>query len=152
MPNEFANLSEDFISKRRVKYSDPTISKWRTIGKGINLYGNCKQQKCEAYGEQVIMHVDSKEYNVYEESFMGICPICNKHIVLDTCSFYMWDYRIEGKYFDKKKDDSENLIDEGRTSGEKNYFFDYKKVVEGKEGKVKYKKLILKVIKYHDYE
>ena len=152
LPNEFANLSEEFIRKDTVSHFGPTIPKWRTIGKGINLYGNCEHENCKAYDKEVIMHVDSKEYNVYEESFMGICPMCNKYFDLDTCSFYKCDYRIEGKYFDKKKEDWVHLINEGSTSGGKDFFFDYKKVVEGKEGKVKYKKLILKVIKYHDYE
>jgi hypothetical protein len=39
-----------------------------------------------------------------------------------------------------------------KTSGGKDFYYDYNKVVDGKEGKVKYKKLILKVIEYHDYE
>ena len=97
------------------------------------------------------MNANSKEYDVVNESFMGICPMCHKHFDLDTCSFFMCDFKCEGKYFDKKKDEWVDLPDEIRsTSDRKDYYFNYQKVVEVKEGKVKYKKLILKIIRYHD--
>ena len=76
--------------------------------------------------------------------------MCRKHFDLDTFSFYYCDYICEGTYFDKAKDDWINLP--GRiqsTSGGKDFYYDYNKSVDGKEGKVKYKKLILKVINYH---
>ena len=37
--NRFANLSDEFLRKDDVAHNDPNILKWRTIGKGINLYG-----------------------------------------------------------------------------------------------------------------
>ena len=150
-PDEFANLSEEFIRKDNVLSSDSNVPDWRCVAKGINLYGICQHDRCVAKGKQVIMNANSKEYDVVNESFMGICPMCHKHFDLDTCSFFMCDYKCEGKYFDKKKDEWVDLPDEIKsTSDRKDYYFDYQKVVEGKEGKVKYKKLILKVIRYHD--
>lgn len=150
-PDEFVNLSDEFIRKDNVLSSDSNVPDWRCVAKGINLYGICQQDRCVAKGKQVIMNVNSKEYDVVNESFMGICPMCHKHFDLDTCSFYMCDFKCEGKYFDKKRDEWVDLPDEIRsTSDRKDYYFDYQKVVEGKEGKVKYKKLILKVIRYHD--
>ena len=151
--NRFANLSEEFIRKDNVSEYNPNIPKWRTIGKGINLYGICQNSNCVAKGKQVIKHVDSKEYDVYNEGFMGICPMCNKHFDLDTCSFYHCDYKCEGTYFDKSKDNWVDLPgDIQKTSGGKDFYYDYNKPVRGKEGKVKYKKLVLKVIQYHDSE
>ena len=150
-PDEFANLSDEFIRKDNVLSSDSNVPDWRCVAKGINLYGICQQDRCVAKGKQVIMNVNSKEYDVVNESFMGICPMYHKHFDLDTCSFYMCDFKCEGKYFDKKRDEWVDLPEEIRsTSDRKDYYFDYKKVVEGKDGKVKYKKLILKVIRYHD--
>ena len=150
-PDEFANLSEEFIRKDEVLSSDSNAPDWRAVGRGINLYGICQHDECVVKGKQVIMHVDSKEYNVVEESFMGICPMCKKHFDLDTCSFFMCDYKCEGKYFDKKKDDWVDLPGEIRSTSErKDFYFDFKKVVEGKEGKVKYKSLILRVVRLHD--
>jgi hypothetical protein len=149
----FANLSEEFIRKDNVSKYNPNIPKWRLIGKGINLYGICQNSNCVAKGKQVIKHVDSKEYDVYNEGFMGICPMCNKHFDLDTCSFYHCDYKCEGTYFDKSKDNWVDLPgDIQKTSGGKDFYYDYNKPVRGKEGKVKYKKLVLKVIQYHDSE
>lgn len=148
--SRFANLSDEFIRKDNVSHNNPNIPKWRTIGKGINLYGICKNERCIANEKQVIKHVEDKEYDIYNEGFMGICPMCQKHFDLDTCSFYKCDYKCEGTYFDKYKDDWVNLPDEiKKTSDGKDFYYDFNKVVENKEGKVKYKKLILKVINYH---
>ena len=150
--NDFANLSDEFLIKVDVSYS-PNIPKWRTVGKGINLFGICKNNNCQAKGNQVIMRVKSKEYDVYNEGFMGKCPMCLKHFVLDTCCFYMCDYKCEGTYFERKKNEWVDLPGNvQKTSGGKDFYYDFNKPVRGKEGKVKYKKLILKVVSYHDYE
>ena len=151
-PDEFANLSKEFIRKDEVLSSDSkNVPDWRIVGPGINLYGICEQENCVAKGKQVIMHVYSNEFDVIKESFMGICPMCHKHFDLDTCSFFKCDYKTEGTYFDKKKDEWVDLPGEiENTSDGKDFYFDYKKVVQGKDGKVKYKKLILKVVRYHD--
>ena len=151
--NRFANLSDEFLRKDDVAHNNPNIPKWRYIGKGINLYGICNYSGCEAKGEQVIMHVKSDEYDVYKEGFMGICPMCKKHFDLDTCSFYKCDYKCVGTYFDKSDDTWVDLPGNvQKTSGGKDFYYDFNKPVRGKEGKVKYKKLILKVVNYHDYE
>ena len=152
--NVFANLNDDFITYRNVaKYDDPDVPDWRTVCKGINLYGICENSKCIAKGQTVIMMVDSKEIDLYKESFMGICPICKKHFDLDTCGFRYCDYQFEGCYFDKEKDDWINLPEDIKSTKDgKISYYDPNKVVEGKKGKVKYKTLILKVVKIHDYE
>ena len=151
-PDEFANLSKEFIRKDEVLSSDSkNVPDWRIVGPGINLYGICEQENCVANGKQVIMRVYSNEFDVIKESFMGICPMCHKHFDLDTCSFFKCDYKTEGTYFDKKKDEWVDLPGEiENTSDGKDFYFDYKKIVQGKDGKVKYKKLILKVVRYHD--
>ena len=151
--NRFANLSDEFLRKDDVAHNNPNIPDWRTIGKGINLYGICNYNSCKAKGKQVIMHVKSDEYDVYNEGFMGICPMCKKHFDLDTCSFYKCDYKCVGTYFDKSEDTWVDLPGNvQKTSGGKDFYYDFNKPVRGKEGKVKYKKLILKVVNYHDYE
>ena len=151
-PDEFSNLSTEFIRKDEVLSSDSkNVPDLRTVGPGINLYGICEQENCVANGKQVIMHVYSNEFDVIKENFMGIYPMCHKHFDLDTCSFFKCDYKTEGTYFDKKKDEWVDLPGEiENTSDGKDFYFDYKKVVQGKDGKVKYKKLILKVVRYHD--
>ena len=151
--SKFANLSDEFISKIDVSRNNPNIPKWRTVGKGINLHGICLNKNCVANGKEVTRHIKSKEYNIINEGFMGICPMCNKHFDLDTCSFYKCDYKVEGTYFDKFIDDWVDLPDKiQKTSGGKVFYYDYKKEISGKEGKVRYKRLILKVFNYHDYE
>ena len=148
----FANLSDEFI-KRLDVFDDDNIPDWRTVGKGINLHGICLNQNCVANGKQVINHINAKEYNIINEGFMAICPMCGKYFDLDTCSFYECDYKVIVTYFDKFDDEWVDLPDKiQKTNGGKVFYYDYTKNVMGKEGKVKYKRLILKVIDYHDYE
>ena len=72
---------------------------------------------------------------------------------IDFKDKYKEGKKWDGKGYDKYKDDWVNLPDEiKKTSGGKDFYYDYNKVVDKKEGKVKYKKLIVKVINYHEYE
>ena len=145
------DIVNKFIRENEVSKNDPNIPDWRTIGKGINLYGICNNDNCQAKGKQVIMHVKSKEFDVVKEGFKGICPMCKKQINLDACSFYKCDYKCEGKYF--KGDILDDIYGyEHKTNGGKVFHLDFNKIIPGQEGKVKYKELILKVINYHDYE
>ena len=140
-----------FVREDKVSKNDPNIPEWRTIGKGINLYGICNNDNCQAKGKQVIMHVKSKEFDVVKEGFKGICPMCKKQINLDACSFYKCDYNCQGKYF--KGDILDDIGGcEHKTNGGKNFYLDFNKIIPGQEGKVKYEKLILNVINYHDNE
>ena len=152
--NVFANLSDDYITQSNVtKFNDPRIPDWRVVAKGINLYGICENSKCKAKGKQVIMNVESKEIDLYKENFMGKCPMCGKHFDLDTCGFYFCDYKLEGSYFDKEVDDWVNLPEDTKsTRDQKESYYDPSKIVEGKQSKVKYNKLILKVINIHNNE
>ena len=117
-----------FVREDKVSKNDPNIPEWRTIGKGINLYGICNNDNCQAKGKQVIMHVESDEYDVYNEGFLGICPMCKKHFDLDTCSFYKCDYKCVGTYFDKSEDTWVDLPGNvKKTSGGKIFYYDFNK-------------------------
>ena len=151
--NMFANFSGEFIKRLDVSKNNPNITDWRAVGKGINLHGICLNKSCIAKGKQVINHINSNEYDIHSEGFMGKCPMCNKYIDLDTCSFYYCDYQVEGTYFDKYIEDWVDLPDVIKsTNGGKVFYYDYEKKIRGKESKVKYKRLILKVTRYHDIE
>ena len=146
--DRLANL--ELMRKDEVSNNNPNIPIWRTIGKGINLYGICNNDNCQAKRRQVIMQVASKEYNIFNQGFLGVCPMCKTHFNVDACSFYKCDYKCEGIYFDKMMGrwiDLPGNVQE--TSGGKDFYFDFNKNDSGNEGKVLYKKLILKVVNYH---
>lgn len=71
--DRFANL--ELMRKDEVSNNNPNIPIWRTIGKGINLYGICNNDNCQAKRRQVIMQVASKEYNIFNQGFLGVCPM-----------------------------------------------------------------------------
>ena len=48
---------------------------------GINLYGICLNDDCKAKGKQVIMNVESEEFDVVKEGFMGFAQ-CVKSILI----------------------------------------------------------------------
>lgn len=150
----FVNLSDEYVIKRDVnKDDDPDIPDWRIVCKGINLYGVCKKDGCKANGKQVIMMVHDKKIDLINEGFMGICPICKRHFDLETCGFYKCDYICEGTYFDQKKEKWIDLPEESKSTCDgKISYYDPDKIIKDKESMVKYNKLILKVINYHNEE
>ena len=68
---------------------------WRYVTRGINLYGNCQNNKCEAYNKEVIdMKKNIKELDLVKEKGFMICPMCKKHCQAKTVGFYKCYYNI----------------------------------------------------------
>ena len=63
MPLEFADVEKGLV--QNLSFSD-SAPKWRTVKEGLNLFGICKNTKCEAFDEEVIYKVGiiHKKYNL----------------------------------------------------------------------------------------
>ena len=78
----FANLNKEYIRKDNVcETKNSNIPDWRIVDMGINLYGICLNDDCKAKGKQVIMNVESEEFDVVKEGFMGFAQ-CVKSILI----------------------------------------------------------------------
>ena len=75
----FADVSTGKIKELKFSKNAP---KWRIVNKGLNIFGICKNPKCEAFKKEVIYKTILSEkgltFNVNEEITNIKCPICNK--------------------------------------------------------------------------
>ena len=108
-----------FVRKRNISYGphplDFTEKTKKKVGKtknepdyeithkGINIYGICKSQKCDACQKIVISEYDQEHLEFYFELFNIICPLCKGIIEPKAIGFYMCLYRISGKKLENGK-------------------------------------------------
>ena len=89
--NDIAKAKIKQIKVSRTNNGKP----WRYVTHGINLYGNCQNNKCEAYNKEVIdMKKNIKELDLVKEKGFMICPMCKKHCQAKTVGFYKCYYNI----------------------------------------------------------
>ena len=72
MPLEFADIEKGLV--QGLSFSD-SAPKWRNVKTGLNLFGICKNSKCEAFDEEVIYKVGiiHKKYNLQENILQIKC-------------------------------------------------------------------------------
>ena len=101
-PINFADVSSGQI--KELKFSE-NAPKWRLVNKGLNIFGICPNDQCEAYKKEVIHKIDLPNrglmFNLNEQVINIRCPICNKIIKCKTCGFYDCEYQFVGKKIDK---------------------------------------------------
>lgn len=62
---------------------------WRHAKHGLCLEGICKNISCEANGQQVIMPIGYKKFDLVADPSESttICPMCFKYVEPQTCGF-----------------------------------------------------------------
>ena len=95
LPLSFVDVEKGLI--QNLSFSD-SAPNWRSVKEGLNLFGVCKNQKCEAFDEEVVHKVGiiHKKFNLQENVLNIKCPICDKIIVPKTCGFWKCEYQFEG--------------------------------------------------------
>ena len=94
MPLDFVNVEKGLINV--LSFSD-SAPKWRTVKKGLNLFGLCQNKNCEAFDKEVVHKVGiNLKYNLQENVLNIKCPMCNKLVVPKTCGFWDCEYQFEG--------------------------------------------------------
>jgi len=83
--------------------------KWRQITRGINLFGKCTNEKCEAYKLEVIQMIKSPEYDATKNNGLMECPICGNKIKMDNIGFYNCYYNFCGTKFDDETEDLKKI-------------------------------------------
>ena len=164
-----------FVSKNKVigggiydglKFVDPSNAsvkqiglskkapKWRIISKGLNLFGICKNKKCDAFKNEVVFKTLDGEiqqegyiFDMIESRSKIRCPICNKIFDPTTCGFYKCEYQFIGE----KLEDGENASYDSKTretKGNTVEYYDPKKGDEARWFKLKIYVLPIQEIKY----
>ena len=75
------------------------LSRWRTVRRGLNVEGICRNSGCAAHGKMVIDCKGMVAFSLLADK--AHCPECHTQFQPTTCGFYdcMWafDGRKEGK-------------------------------------------------------
>ena len=119
----------DFIDKRKIKIRDVTENestidfkniecgkvvnlqvknlgeKWRKITRGINLFGKCENEKCEAYNCEVIQMIKDLEFDATKNNGTLECPMCGCKSKLSNIGFYNCYYNFSGTKYDEEKEE-----------------------------------------------
>ena len=103
---DFVDVTLGKVSLIKVGYEGP---KYLRVIKGINIFGVCENEKCEAYKKKVIQKIKENEYDMTKNQGTMNCPICNSLCLASTVGFYDCFYNIYGTKFDEKNDEIEKF-------------------------------------------
>lgn len=108
---------------KKLKISNNKGKLWRNIKEGINLFGKCKNEKCEAFRKEVIQNIKEDEYDLNLHNNKMECPMCDSNCSIRMAGFYKCSYSIQGEYRKiNESDDNDNEIEEyiknDKTNGE----------------------------------
>ena len=94
---DFVKVEKGITKKLEFSSNAP---KWRKVKEGLNIFGICKNSKCEAFKNEVIYMTNLTDeglrFNLNEEIRNIRCPICNKIMKPKTCGFWKCEYQFEG--------------------------------------------------------
>ena len=95
IPLDFVDVEKGVIQNLSFSHKAP---RWRSVQEGLNLFGICKNEECEAFNKEVVHKVGiiNKKYNLQENILNIKCPICDGIVVPRTCGFWKCEYQFEG--------------------------------------------------------
>ena len=96
-------FSINFVDVEKSKVQNLEFSKsapkWRYVTKGLNLFGICQNNSCEAFNKEVIFNrggIIDEKFNLQENIENIICPICEGIVIPKTCGFWDCEYQFIG--------------------------------------------------------
>ena len=94
-PIDFVNVEKGIV--QYLGFSD-SAPRWRAVTQGLNIFGICKNSKCEAFDKEVVdkVGITYQKFNLQENIIKIKCPICHKIFVPKTCGFWKCEYQFEG--------------------------------------------------------
>ena len=91
----FTNLSKKIYNE--ITFSDDAPA-YRNTKQGINIFGDCKCERCYAFNQEVVVPLYGIEkFDLINERQNLKCPACKGLIEPKTVGFYLCEYKIKGK-------------------------------------------------------
>ena len=128
IPISFIDVSTGKVKELKFSKNAPD---WRKVNKGLNIFGICKNPKCQAFKEEVVYKTNlSNEGLIFDLNKEIInsnitCPICLCNIKIKTCGFYKCEYQFIGKKIEPGKEGQAYYESKPKeTNGDKFEYFD----------------------------
>ena len=116
----FSDLSKN--KTREILFSKKAPS-YRSVSKGINIFGICNFKKCIAHLKEVVVKIKKKKFDLIKQRNELFCPECEAQIIPKTVGFYLCKFKIYGKKIeDGSEVNFENKIDEASNKNGLKYF------------------------------
>ena len=78
-----------------------TAPHWRLVHSGFSWIGDCTNQNCQAYLQEVISNHGFGVFNVETAKYRAPCPMCKRFLSnVEQCGFYNCKYKFYGVQFD----------------------------------------------------
>ena len=104
---EFGGSAKAFTDPTKVSPKGIKLSSdgpfYRTVTKGMNLFGVCKNKKCAAFKKEVIYQFGYGTFDLINDYEKAVCPSCECLLPIDTCAFLYCKYSYFGKKFENDK-------------------------------------------------
>ncbi|KUF89676.1 hypothetical protein AM588_10002346 [Phytophthora nicotianae] len=89
----FADVSDDSILV--VQEFSPNAPAWRSVHRGLNIEGRCKNVECVAFQQMIIHPKRYEAFNLMRDGDIQ-CPMCHKKVKPRTCGFYGCFWKFDG--------------------------------------------------------
>ncbi len=102
LPEGVVKMANPKNAPKDIGFSN-SAPKWRTIDKGLNVFGKCSCNQCVAQNHTVICMKKICTIDLAKDSFECNCPMCGGAIKPITVGFYLCNYKITGASFENEK-------------------------------------------------
>jgi hypothetical protein len=130
----FVDVSEDKTKDLQFSNSAP---EWRICTNGINILGNCTNENCEAFKEQVIFMYGFGLFDLVHDLEKVECPMCKEYFEPETVGYTNCNYYWSGIKMENRKPKKYPPSEKIRVENCFRYF------LPDENGKVKWKQLKL---------
>eukprot|EP00357_Protocruzia_adherens_P028349 CAMPEP_0115010942 /NCGR_PEP_ID=MMETSP0216-20121206/23652_1 /TAXON_ID=223996 /ORGANISM="Protocruzia adherens, Strain Boccale" /LENGTH=371 /DNA_ID=CAMNT_0002379325 /DNA_START=47 /DNA_END=1162 /DNA_ORIENTATION=+ len=94
----FAGLEFNNMEKAVERDFSEDAPDWRTVTAGLNLHGICKNESCDACGEEVIIPLGIGKFFINQVAHTSKCPQCQECVEkVKNSGFFSCYYSIEGQ-------------------------------------------------------
>ena len=138
----------NFTDLSKQKYEEFSINNiapiYRKVNKGINIFGDCKNESCQAFNKEVIVPLPGEtRLDLIKERDNIKCPLCRGLIVSKTVGFYLCKYFVKGKNIEN------NTIKAFNFYGDANSYYSFQYYNPIKNGNTLIMELIFEVIGFY---
>ena len=113
------------LSKNKTKELgfSPNAPLFRSVTRGINIFGICNFRNCVAYRNEVVVKINRTKFDLIKERDLLFCPECQSPIIPKTIGFYLCRFQISGKKLENNRIETfMNPPDEARNFNSVKYF------------------------------
>lgn len=104
---KFTDLSKQITEELALSTRTSSAPSYTIVSRGINIFGICKNKKCNAYKKEVVVPLQkAKDFNLIKSRDNLECPLCEVPITPKTIGFHLCEYIIKGTKFENRVTES----------------------------------------------